>query len=299
MLGNGLALDISRRIVYCEASFCGGWALLPVPSLGSLQALVTMSPLLSALFALIAWLFTPSDYAICSTDHAIYTVDHTRPTVQCIRVHGSRIVSTGSLGNVSFHLLSRALLLTTIRPRQTPRLVLWTWRQCLHPQARIYCRAWTSRSVPSRQPLTILIPIRADAHAHILEWGFMKQLQLHEATSIDGENLPTHVYYRSLTPTTRHRTQRQGVYHRSPRRAERYVAMDPRHGVGSDQMARRRISQRSMSLSCVRHPVYRPFLVRLGQRSSPSTQAHRATPCRRSRLLGLPESTRSDGSSPR
>lgn len=40
-------------------------------------------------------------YALCSKSQDIYTVDESNPRVECILVHGSRIVDTGGLGNLS------------------------------------------------------------------------------------------------------------------------------------------------------------------------------------------------------
>lgn len=40
----------------------------------------------------------PKTYAVCSKEGSIYTVDESKPRVECIVVHGSKIIDTGSAG---------------------------------------------------------------------------------------------------------------------------------------------------------------------------------------------------------
>ncbi|KAF8643124.1 hypothetical protein AX16_009216 [Volvariella volvacea WC 439] len=88
-----------------------------------------------------------NEIIICSQSNNIYTVDADNPRVQCISIRGNKILDIGSY---------ESLVAPTI---------FW-------PQ-RVY----------DLHPDSILLPGFADAHAHILENGFMKQLPLSDAKS--------------------------------------------------------------------------------------------------------------------
>lgn len=94
-----------------------------------------------------------ANYAVCSrTGQTIYTVDVSNTVVQCIVVSGSDIVATGTLDSVRSQ--------------------------------------WTS---PGKKPLdiryipkgSIVVPGMSDSHAHILEYGASKQLDLEGTKTIE------------------------------------------------------------------------------------------------------------------
>ena len=43
-------------------------------------------------------------YMLCSETNNIYTMDEFRPRVECISVHGSRIVGSGNFGIFTFNI---------------------------------------------------------------------------------------------------------------------------------------------------------------------------------------------------
>ncbi|KJA17164.1 hypothetical protein HYPSUDRAFT_46693 [Hypholoma sublateritium FD-334 SS-4] len=107
-----------------------------------------------------------SSYAVCSPSRNIYTVDDTAPRVECIAVRNARIARVGSYDEV-------------VRPQRYfegnnffPRwlvdrlaVVRYTMVIYLHEDA-------------------ILVPGLADAHAHVIENGYMNQLPLMGAASV-------------------------------------------------------------------------------------------------------------------
>ncbi|KAF7420821.1 hypothetical protein PC9H_011339 [Pleurotus ostreatus] len=101
-------------------------------------------------------------YALCSEEGSIYTVAPDKPTVQCLVVKGSFIESTGE---IQIRVNSPLYAMTTYLP--------WTSR-LLNP--------WYLKVVKLKAGSAV-IPGMADAHAHILEYGFKMELQLDGAPS--------------------------------------------------------------------------------------------------------------------
>ncbi|EGO20377.1 hypothetical protein SERLADRAFT_363652 [Serpula lacrymans var. lacrymans S7.9] len=91
-----------------------------------------------------------NDYAVCSESNKIYTVDALQPRVQCVVVRDSRVLDVGDLGTTSKTLLA------------TPAL------KTIH-----------------LSPGAIIVPGLADAHAHILQYGFKMNLNLDGCVSVD------------------------------------------------------------------------------------------------------------------
>ncbi|KAG7090870.1 hypothetical protein E1B28_009951 [Marasmius oreades] len=90
----------------------------------------------------------PVSYALCSAEgERIYTVDDTNSVVQCVLVHNSRVVHTGSLEQVSQR-----------------------WKHSL--------------SVRYIKRGSIVVPGLSDSHAHILEYGASRELPLEGTKTI-------------------------------------------------------------------------------------------------------------------
>ncbi|KAF4568169.1 hypothetical protein EYR40_010434 [Pleurotus pulmonarius] len=94
-------------------------------------------------------------YAVCSEEGSIYTVAQDRPTVQCLVVKGSVIESTGSLSEIESQSNSPLPAMVAYLP--------WT--------------PWYLKVVKLKAGSAV-VPGMADAHAHILEYGFKMELQL-------------------------------------------------------------------------------------------------------------------------
>ncbi|KAF5376082.1 hypothetical protein D9615_007734 [Tricholomella constricta] len=125
-------------------------------------------------FLVSGWFFDAYDnllslnsYILCSESHNIYTVDELRPRVECISIKGSTIIDTGSFDEVT----ERGLLRSGLFPH-LPNLVL----KIIHRSPRVF----------KVNPQSVVVPGLADAHAHILQYGFMKELSLATTTSIEG-----------------------------------------------------------------------------------------------------------------
>jgi hypothetical protein len=109
--------------------------------------------------------FFPKNYIVCSRQQNIYTVDQFVPTVQCFSVQDTRIVATGDHDDVANTHLN-----------DIPSYIAHPWitfvlNFILKP---------TIRYIPDN---AIVVPGFADAHAHLLENGYMKQLPLVSANS--------------------------------------------------------------------------------------------------------------------
>ncbi|KAG6911050.1 hypothetical protein DXG01_004564 [Tephrocybe rancida] len=102
-------------------------------------------------------LFDAETYLVCSESNSIYTVDALKPQVTCISIKGSEIADTGRLDEITNR--SRPQLFQYI-PEALSNLI--------HTSPRIY-------NVDAN---SVVVPGLADAHAHILEYGFMTQLPL-------------------------------------------------------------------------------------------------------------------------
>ncbi|KAF8889061.1 amidohydrolase family-domain-containing protein [Infundibulicybe gibba] len=117
---------------------------------------------LGTFFAIgILWLFNPHEryhlyfnrYTLCSSSKNIYTVDESNPRVECMSVTGDRITAVGS----HLEMEERSTLLRYIT---------------------------STRKVIHLDPHAVVVPGLTDAHAHILEGGFMMQLPLAGSGSI-------------------------------------------------------------------------------------------------------------------
>ncbi|KAF9809090.1 hypothetical protein IEO21_07588 [Rhodonia placenta] len=98
----------------------------------------------------------PKSYVLCSRDgDYIYTVDDAHPRVQCLAVHQSRFVAAGSLPEVQD-----------------------AWRQLVLASEHVHIGFPSSLPVRHIGPGQIIVPGLSDSHAHILEYGAMKQIPL-------------------------------------------------------------------------------------------------------------------------
>ncbi|KAF5314329.1 hypothetical protein D9619_011773 [Psilocybe cf. subviscida] len=114
--------------------------------------------------ALLFYNSRPQTYTVCSSSKQIYTVDPLRPRVECISVKGTRIVDIGTAED-----LTRPVnYLSPLLPESiTSKL-----------------RIGPSSKVVNLEPTAVLVPGLADAHAHILENGYMNQLPLGGSKSV-------------------------------------------------------------------------------------------------------------------
>ncbi|KIM91971.1 hypothetical protein PILCRDRAFT_809968 [Piloderma croceum F 1598] len=109
----------------------------------------------------------PESYAVCSrTGNRLYTVDDEGSRVQCLAVHNSLIIATGSLDEVKerwnnhdFAVQETNALGNMFRP---PLLVRYI------------------------DEGSIIIPGMSDSHAHILEYGASRMMDLEGAKTIEG-----------------------------------------------------------------------------------------------------------------
>ncbi|KIM41742.1 hypothetical protein M413DRAFT_444990 [Hebeloma cylindrosporum] len=106
-------------------------------------------------------------YVVCSSSQNIYTVDPTSPRVECMSVKGSRIGRVGSYLDVmaSYNYLSPF------------SVILPAW---VNQNVRI----GPSVKVVQLDADSAVVPGLADAHAHIIENGYMNQLPLMGSQSI-------------------------------------------------------------------------------------------------------------------
>ncbi|KIM90063.1 hypothetical protein PILCRDRAFT_2295 [Piloderma croceum F 1598] len=115
--------------------------------------------------ALVAF-FVPRDYTLCSRSRDIYTVDENQPRVECIAVRGSWILDAGDQVDIQRR---------WSEGRQS--------KLCLPVVHRCLFRG--TLNIIHVKPGSIIVPGLADAHAHVLEYGFKMQLQLDGSKSID------------------------------------------------------------------------------------------------------------------
>ncbi|KAI0668833.1 amidohydrolase family-domain-containing protein [Trametes maxima] len=107
----------------------------------------------------------PTSYAFCADGNRIYTVDEARPTVDCITVDKHTIISTGTLAEIQAH---------------------WDDYQ------NELIRKFYGNEPKAKKPLPVLrapsdsivVPGLADAHAHIIQYGFKMQLRLDEVRTL-------------------------------------------------------------------------------------------------------------------
>ncbi|KAH8112103.1 amidohydrolase family-domain-containing protein [Phellopilus nigrolimitatus] len=109
----------------------------------------------------------PKTYALCSKEGNIYTVDAAHPRVECVVVHNSRILSVGSLAE------------TRVRfgdaEKTGPAASTLTGRlRSLKNGLKFYFV----------EPGHIVVPGLADAHAHLIEHGFKRHLEVDNCSSV-------------------------------------------------------------------------------------------------------------------
>ncbi|CAA7262098.1 unnamed protein product [Cyclocybe aegerita] len=106
-----------------------------------------------------------SSYILCSQTKNIYTVDDANPKVECIYVKGSHVVDVGDYS----HIEQRSVPFDFIR-KSVPSWII------LNPL--------TQPKVFEVSPDAVVVPGLADAHAHVIENGYMMQLPLMGAQSV-------------------------------------------------------------------------------------------------------------------
>ncbi|KAI9061249.1 hypothetical protein FKP32DRAFT_1613179 [Trametes sanguinea] len=107
----------------------------------------------------------PGSYALCADGQRIYTVGSARPTVDCLLVEKHSIAATGTLAEVQ---------------------AFWDDYQ------NELIRKFYGNEPSAKKPLpvynapanAIIVPGLADAHAHIVQYGFKMQLRLDQARSL-------------------------------------------------------------------------------------------------------------------
>ncbi|KAG5646172.1 hypothetical protein DXG03_004225 [Asterophora parasitica] len=147
---------------------------------------------IAAAFVVSGWFFDPYDtllstnsYILCSESNNIYTVDEFKPRVECISIMGSTIVDTGSFGTRS---ITCSLQEAQLELTQTFKAEV-TARHLSRNGLSLYLPSWASRIIAPKvftvDPKSIVVPGLADAHAHILEYGFMMELSLATTSSVE------------------------------------------------------------------------------------------------------------------
>ncbi|KAF8966893.1 amidohydrolase family-domain-containing protein [Flammula alnicola] len=129
--------------------------------------LVGLSTLCAVL--LLNLLFNPKSdsYTVCSESRNIYTVDEASPRVQCFSVRGTRILAIGDYNDI-------------------------VWTQRYFVKLSNILPDWITRSlrvlpIPKVVHLdgdSVVVPGLADAHAHVIENGYMMQLPLVGSNSV-------------------------------------------------------------------------------------------------------------------
>ncbi|KAL1938928.1 hypothetical protein VTO73DRAFT_11081 [Trametes versicolor] len=109
----------------------------------------------------------PTSYALCAEGSRIYTVDEAKPAVDCFSVDKNVITATGTLTEVQAH-----------------------WDEYQNE----LIRKFYGNEPSAKKPLpvfntpagSIVVPGLADAHAHIVQYGFKMQLRLDETRTLSG-----------------------------------------------------------------------------------------------------------------
>ncbi|PPQ73805.1 hypothetical protein CVT24_007257 [Panaeolus cyanescens] len=124
-----------------------------------------------------------TSYILCSSEGRIYTVDEHKPTAECIGVQNGRVLGVGELDDVSelynpfndlsavFQLQADSMALRTVRAVETSPVGSWIKRA-------------VSPKVTNIKPGSSIVPGLTDAHAHIIENGYMLQLPLMGCQSV-------------------------------------------------------------------------------------------------------------------
>lgn len=108
----------------------------------------------------------PESYGLCNVDGKVYTVDDKRPTVDCILVRKDEILATG-----------------------TKEEIMHVWDEYqLELVNKFYGgepKAKKALTVLETKPGSIIVPGLADAHAHLVQYGFKAGLPLDTAQSLE------------------------------------------------------------------------------------------------------------------
>ncbi|KIP09425.1 hypothetical protein PHLGIDRAFT_102850 [Phlebiopsis gigantea 11061_1 CR5-6] len=109
----------------------------------------------------------PESYGLCTTDAGkIYTVDENKPTVECIVVRKDEVLATGTQSDI-----------------------LAQWDLYQDEVVRKFYGGEPKAKKPlhiyQTPPGSIVVPGLADAHAHLIQYGFKVQLALDTAESLD------------------------------------------------------------------------------------------------------------------
>ncbi|KAF8499903.1 amidohydrolase family-domain-containing protein [Hysterangium stoloniferum] len=109
----------------------------------------------------------PASYALCSRQKNIYTVDETNPRVECCVVSNGRIADTGSISEIKQR---------------------WGDKDQTGPVANApIASAKEGLRFYFIDRDAIVVPGFADAHSHVLEYGFKQQLNLENSGSVEAE----------------------------------------------------------------------------------------------------------------
>ncbi|KAI0651264.1 amidohydrolase family-domain-containing protein [Trametes meyenii] len=107
----------------------------------------------------------PTSYALCAESNKIYTVDEARPAVDCITIDKHAILATGTLAEIQKH-----------------------WDDYQNELIRKFYgnESKAKKTLPVfNAPLgSIVVPGLADAHAHIIQYGFKMQLRLDKVRTL-------------------------------------------------------------------------------------------------------------------
>lgn len=110
--------------------------------------------------------YISTTYIVCSKSQNIYTVHPSTPNIQCISVRDSRIVATGSLDDIV------EVPLHSVLSRVPQNWITASLNALTRPEIKY---------IPEN---AIVVPGLADGHAHIMHNGYMKQLPLNSAKSV-------------------------------------------------------------------------------------------------------------------
>ncbi|TDL26855.1 hypothetical protein BD410DRAFT_782939 [Rickenella mellea] len=105
----------------------------------------------------------PESYVICSREGRVYTVDDSKPQVECLAVHGVHVLDTGSIDEMRNKWGDRDKTGPTLGALRSMRDGL---------------KFYFIKSGHS------IVPGLADAHAHVMEYGWMRQLDLDGPQSV-------------------------------------------------------------------------------------------------------------------
>ena len=202
----------------------------------------------------------PESYFVCSKARNIYTVDQNIPRVECFSVRGSRIVGIGNFGAciIMLCLISYSKLIavsqTTFKEFTTRELYLLSspvrlqgflyqfQESCIWMIMPLSSLVWQARTFVTAK---LLLDHRTwtDAHAHIVENGYVIQMPLAGSKSIQGIVRSSSDHFLNTYNWIRDCWTRQGVSYCTSRCTTRQNSMDRRIGLGPDKVGRGWVSQ--------------------------------------------------------